>query len=82
MSNITNLDKVDPFADAAKVNIFPCQRNLIKTFHNEAKIALLTKNALIIDHEATPCDPRNFFGAPTFYLFLFFKSVFGASNLR
>ena len=30
MSNITNLDKVDPFADAAKVNIFPCQRNLIK----------------------------------------------------
>ena len=50
MSNITNLDKVDPFADAAKVKFFPCQRNLMKTFHNDAKIALITKNALIIDH--------------------------------
>ena len=52
MSNITNLDKVDPFADAAKVNIFPCQWNLIKkTFQNEAKIALITKKALIFDDE-------------------------------
>ena len=52
MSNITNLDKVDPFADAAKVNIFPCQWNLIKKpFQNEAKIALITKKALIFDDE-------------------------------